>query len=46
MRALQITELSGPDEALTLVDLPEPEASHPMTPGEGVVVDVRAAGVS
>jgi NADPH2:quinone reductase len=46
MRALQITELSGPDEALALVDLPEPEASHPMTPGEGVVVDVRAAGVS
>ena len=46
MRALQITELSGPDEALKLVDLPEPEASHAMTPGEGVVVDVRAAGVS
>jgi NADPH2:quinone reductase len=46
MRALQITELSGPDEALRVVDLPEPEASHPMTPGEGVVVDVKAAGVS
>jgi NADPH2:quinone reductase len=46
MRALQITELSGPDTALKLVDLPEPEASHPMTPGEGVVVDVKAAGVS
>jgi NADPH:quinone reductase len=46
MRALQITELSGPDSALELVDLPEPAASHPMTPGEGVVVDVRAAGVS
>jgi NADPH2:quinone reductase len=46
MRALQITELSGPDTALKRVDLPEPEASHPMTPGEGVVVDVRAAGVS
>jgi NADPH2:quinone reductase len=46
MRALQITELSGPDTALKLVDLPEPEASHAMTPGEGVVVDVRAAGVS
>jgi NADPH:quinone reductase len=46
MRALQITELSGPDSALRIVDLPEPEASHPMTPGEGVVVDVKAAGVS
>jgi NADPH:quinone reductase len=46
MRALQITELSGPDSALRIVDLPEPEASHPMTPGEGVVVEVRAAGVS
>jgi NADPH:quinone reductase len=46
MRALQITELSGPDTALKLVDLPEPQPSHPMTPGEGVVVDVRAAGVS
>jgi NADPH:quinone reductase len=45
MRALQIAELRGPD-ALELVDLPEPEASHMMTPGEGVVVDVSAAGVS
>jgi NADPH:quinone reductase len=46
MRALQITELSGPDSALQLVDLAEPEASHAMTPGEGVVVDVHAAGVA
>jgi NADPH2:quinone reductase len=46
MRALQITELSGPRSALAEVDLPEPEASHPLTPGAGVVVDVRAAGVS
>src|SRR3954447_23885480 len=46
MRALQITELSGPREALALVDVPEPEASHPMTPGSGVVVDVHASGVS
>jgi NADPH2:quinone reductase len=28
------------------VDLPEPEASHPLTPGSGVVVEVHAAGVS
>jgi NADPH2:quinone reductase len=46
MRAVQIVDLSGPDSALRVVDLPEPEPSHPMTPGEGVVVDVHAAGVS
>jgi NADPH2:quinone reductase len=46
MRAIQITELTGPDSALTLVDIDEPGSSHPLTPGSGVVVDVRAAGVS
>src|SRR3954447_17346159 len=46
MRAVQITELTGPDSALKLVDLPEPEASHMLTPGSGVIVDVHAAGVS
>jgi NADPH2:quinone reductase len=46
MRALQITELTGPESALELVDLAEPEPSHMLTPGSGVVVDVRAAGVS
>src|SRR5580700_8388404 len=46
MRAMQITELTGPDTALKLVDIPEPEPSHQMTPGEGVIVDVHAAGVS
>ena len=46
MRAQQITELSGPASALTLGDVPEPGATHPMTDAEGVVVDVQAAGVS
>jgi NADPH:quinone reductase len=46
MRAVRIENLEGPDEALRLVDLPEPEPSHMLTPGEGVVVDVHAAGVS
>ena len=46
MRAIQIAELSGPDGALREVDLPEPEPSHPLSPGSGVVVDVHAAGVS
>ena len=46
MRAIQIVELTGPDTGLKLVDVPEPEASHMMTPGRGVVVEVKAAGVS
>jgi NADPH:quinone reductase len=46
MRALQITELSGPRSALAETELPEPEPSHLLTPGSGVVVDVHAAGVS
>jgi NADPH:quinone reductase len=46
MRAMQITNLEGPDSALEIVDVPDPERSHMMSPGEGVVVEVRAAGVS
>jgi NADPH:quinone reductase len=46
MKAVQIVELSGPDSALEVADLPDPEPSHMLTPGSGVVVDVRAAGVS
>ncbi|MGB9184075.1 MAG: NADPH:quinone oxidoreductase family protein [Solirubrobacteraceae bacterium] len=46
MRAMQITELSGPASALALADVPEPEASHMLSPGSGVIVDVHAAGVS
>jgi NADPH2:quinone reductase len=46
MRSLQITELTGPDSALSLVELPDPEPSHMLTPGSGVVVDVHCAGVS
>jgi NADPH2:quinone reductase len=46
MRAIQIVELSGPKTALALVELPEPEPSHMMTPGSGVLIDVEAAGVS
>ena len=46
MRAVQITELTGPTSALQLADIPEPEPSHMLTPGSGVLVDVRAAGVS
>jgi NADPH:quinone reductase len=46
MRALQITELSGPRSALSIADLPEPPADHPLAPGRGVVIDVHAAGVA
>jgi NADPH:quinone reductase len=46
MRAIQIVEETGPDSALALVEVPEPEPSHMLTPGEGVLVDVHAAGVS
>jgi NADPH:quinone reductase len=46
MRAVQIVDLTGPDSALRVVELPDPEASHMLTPGTGVVVDVHACGVS
>jgi NADPH2:quinone reductase len=46
LKAVQIVELSGPDTALRVEDLPEPEPTHMLTPGSGVVVDVHAAGVS
>jgi NADPH2:quinone reductase len=46
MRALQMVELSGPESSLAEADIPEPEPSHMLTPGSGVLVDVHAAGVS
>jgi NADPH:quinone reductase len=49
MRAVQIVEETGPDSALSLVELPEPEASHPFGRAgidSSVVVEVHAAGVS
>jgi NADPH:quinone reductase len=45
VRALQISQLDGPD-AVQVVDADEPSASHFSSPGEGVVIDVRAAAVS
>jgi NADPH:quinone reductase len=46
MRAIQIVEETGPDTALRLLECDEPEPSHLLTPGAGVVVEVHAAGVS
>ncbi|HKN92860.1 MAG TPA: NADPH:quinone oxidoreductase family protein [Thermoleophilaceae bacterium] len=45
MRALQIEELAGPD-AVKVVDAPEPPPTHFSTPGQGVLIDVKAAAVS
>ncbi len=45
MRAMQISELTGP-RGLELTELPDPPAEHFMTPGEGVVIEVAAAGVA
>ncbi len=46
MKAIQIVDLSGPQTALAQVELEDPQAAHPFTPGEGVLVEVHAAGVS
>jgi NADPH2:quinone reductase len=49
MRAVQIVEESGPDSALALVELPEPEPSHMLGwagSDSSVVVEVHAAGMS
>jgi NADPH:quinone reductase len=46
MKAIQIVELTGPDSALELVELPEPEPTHMLSPDGGVLVDVHAAGVA
>ena len=45
MRAVQISELTGP-QALRVVDVPEPDATHPLAQdGAVVLIDVQAAGV-
>jgi NADPH:quinone reductase len=45
VRAQQIVELGGPS-SLKLVDIDEPPPQHMLAPDGGVVVDVKAAGVS
>jgi len=46
VKAIQIAELTGPQSALRLVDAPEPDPAHPLTPGEGITIEVHCAGVS
>jgi NADPH:quinone reductase len=45
MRAVQITELTGPD-SVVVTEVPEPDAGQAPGGEEGVLVDVHAAGVS
>ena len=45
VRAAVVTELTGPD-SLVVREVPEPAPDHPMTPGEGVVIDVTVAAVA
>jgi NADPH:quinone reductase len=45
LRAVRIVSLDGP-RAVEAGEVPEPDGAHFLTPGEGVVIDVRAAGVS
>jgi NADPH2:quinone reductase len=45
MKALELAETTGPD-ALAVVDKDDPEPSHFTSPGEGVVIEVKAAAVS
>lgn len=49
MRAMQIVDLTGPDGALELVELPEPEPTHMLGgvgSNSGVLVEVHCAGVA
>jgi NADPH2:quinone reductase len=46
VRAVQIVNLDGPAEALSVVELPDPEPTHMLSGDRAVVVDVHAAGVS
>jgi NADPH2:quinone reductase len=49
MKAIQIVDLTGPDSALELIELPEPESTHMLSgpsPDSAVVVDVHCAGVA
>lgn len=45
MRAVVVKELIGPDGAV-LEEVPEPEGSHWLSPGERLLIDVHAAAIS
>ena len=45
MRALQVCAFAGPD-AVIPADIPDPAASYALAGGDGVVIEVHAAGVA
>jgi len=45
MRAVVVREKTGPGAAVLEHDVPEPEGAHPMSPGERMLIDVRAAAI-
>jgi NADPH2:quinone reductase len=46
LRAIRIENLNGPEQALALADVREPTPSDAISGGSGVLIEVRAAGVS
>lgn len=46
MKAVEIFQLTGPQTATRLVEAPDPDPNNGFIPGEGVLVEVRAAGVA
>jgi NADPH:quinone reductase len=48
VQAVQVVDLTGPETALALGEVPDPDSppAHPLTPASGVLVEVHAAGVS
>jgi NADPH2:quinone reductase len=47
MKAMQITQETGPGTALAVANVPEPAGEHVLAPGEaGVLIEVHSAGVS
>jgi NADPH2:quinone reductase len=45
MRAVVVRERVGPDGVALETDVPEPQGSHPMSPGQRMLVDVHAAAI-
>jgi NADPH2:quinone reductase len=45
MRAAAVRELIGPD-GIVVTEVPEPQGSHWLSPGERMLIDVRAAAVA
>jgi len=46
MKAVEIYQLTGPETATRLVELPDPDQTKGFIPGEQVLIEVKAAGVA